>query len=60
MMSAQNPRCSIVIRAYNEAAHIGRLLDGIQSQTVKDVEIILVDSGSTDATSRPPPATPSR
>jgi len=50
MMSAQNPRCSIVIRAYNEAAHIGRLLDGIQSQTVKDVEIILVDSGSTDAT----------
>lgn len=42
--------CSIVIRAYNEGKHIGRLLEGIQHQTVKDVEIILVDSGSTDST----------
>lgn len=41
---------SIVIRAYNEARHIGRLLDGILQQTVKGVEIILVDSGSTDGT----------
>ena len=44
------PRCSIVIRAYNEEVHLGRLLEGIASQTVKDVEIILVDSGSTDRT----------
>jgi len=42
--------CSIVIRAYNEEKHIGRLLEGIRQQTVKDVEIILVDSGSTDGT----------
>lgn len=42
--------CSIVIRAYNEENHIGRLLEGIRQQTVKDVEIILVDSGSTDRT----------
>ena len=42
-------RCSIVIRAYNEAAHLGRLLEGIACQTCKDVEVILVDSGSTDA-----------
>ena len=42
--------CSIVIRAYNEEKHIGRLLEGIQHQTLKDVEIILVDSGSTDLT----------
>ena len=42
--------CSIVIRAYNEEKHIGRLLEGVQQQTLKDVEIILVDSGSTDAT----------
>ena len=41
---------SIVIRCYNEEQHIGRLLSGIMQQTVKDVEIILVDSGSTDAT----------
>jgi rhamnosyltransferase len=42
--------CSIVIRAYNEEKHIGRLLEGIRHQTVKDVETILVDSGSTDGT----------
>jgi rhamnosyltransferase len=42
--------CSIVIRAYNESVHLPRLLAGIQHQTIKDVEIILVDSGSTDST----------
>jgi rhamnosyltransferase len=44
------PTCSIVIRAYNEEKHVGRLLTGIFQQTVKDVQVILVDSGSTDAT----------
>ena len=42
--------CSIVIRAYNEEKYIGRLLEGIKQQTVDDIEIILVDSGSTDST----------
>ena len=42
--------CSIVIRAYNEEKHIGRLLEGIRQQTIKDVEMILVDSGSSDGT----------
>jgi rhamnosyltransferase len=42
--------CSLVIRAYNEEKHIGRLLDGISHQTLTNVEIILVDSGSTDET----------
>ncbi|MBI9043054.1 MAG: glycosyltransferase family 2 protein [Anaerolineaceae bacterium] len=45
-----NTECSIVIRAYNEEQHIGRLLTGIMKQTVRDVQIILVDSGSTDRT----------
>lgn len=45
-----SPKCSIVIRSYNEEEHIGRLLTGILQQTIEDVEIILVDSGSTDAT----------
>jgi glycosyltransferase involved in cell wall biosynthesis len=44
------PLCSLIVRAYNEEAHIGRLLSGVMQQTVADVEIILVDSGSTDAT----------
>ena len=48
-MSAR-PVCSVVIRAYNEAAHIRRLLTGIGEQTVRNVQVILVDSGSTDGT----------
>lgn len=44
------PDCSLVIRAFNEERHIGRLLDGIHHQTIKNVEIILVDSGSSDRT----------
>ncbi len=44
--------CSIVIRAYNESANLGRLLEGIAFQTRRGVETILVDSGSTDATIR--------
>ena len=46
----QIPACSIVIRAYNEAQCIARLLDGINRQSMDDLEVILVDSGSTDET----------
>lgn len=45
-----NPTCSIVIRAYNEEKHIGRLLTGISQQSLQNTQIILVDSGSTDNT----------
>lgn len=41
-----------VIRAYNEAAHLGRLLRGLEHQTVSVDEIVVVDSGSTDDTVR--------
>jgi glycosyltransferase involved in cell wall biosynthesis len=44
------PACSIIIRAYNEEQHIRRLLQGIGEQSLQDVQIILVDSGSTDGT----------
>ena len=47
-----SPNCSIVIRAFNEENHISRLLDGISHQTVKDIQVILVDSGSTDRTAQ--------
>jgi len=46
----QKMTCSIIIRAYNEEDHIGRLLEGIGQQTIPYPEIILVDSGSTDQT----------
>lgn len=44
------PSVSIVIRCYNEDKYIGKLLDGIEYQTITDKEIIVVDSGSTDET----------
>jgi rhamnosyltransferase len=45
-------KVSIVIRCRNEEKHIGKLLRGIASQDYKDLEIIIVDSGSTDGTLR--------
>ena len=43
-------KISIIIRCYNEEEHIAKLLAGISQQTNNNHEIILVDSGSTDAT----------
>lgn len=48
--TTSKPRISIIIRAYNEEKHIGRLLDNILEQSLEDWEIILVDSGSMDDT----------
>ncbi|GAA2137917.1 glycosyltransferase [Nocardioides koreensis] len=39
-----------VIRAYNEGAHLGRLLHGLRHQTRPVDEIVVVDSGSSDDT----------
>lgn len=49
-MSEQRPSVSVIVRAYNEDAHIGKLLRGIAAQRVQPSEVILVDSGSTDRT----------
>jgi glycosyltransferase involved in cell wall biosynthesis len=49
-MTHETMNCSIVVRAYNEEKHLGRLLEGIRQQTIRDVEVILVDSGSSDST----------
>jgi len=44
------PTTSVVVRCFNEERHVGRLLSGLMRQTQKPNQIILVDSGSTDAT----------
>lgn len=49
-MTGNCPACTVVIRAYNEEKHLGRLLEGIAQQTIRDIQTILVDSGSTDGT----------
>ena len=40
----------VVIRCLNEERHIGRLLAGLERQTRRPDQIVVVDSGSTDAT----------
>ena len=44
------PRISIIVPARNEARNIQRCIEGLQSQTYSNLEIIVVDDGSTDAT----------
>lgn len=44
------PTLTLVVRALNEAAHLGTLLQAAKSQTCPPDQIILVDSGSTDRT----------
>ena len=39
---------SVVVRCYNEADHLGKLLYGLSQQEGVTYEVVLVDSGSTD------------
>ena len=44
------PVFSVVVRAFNEVDHIGRLLEGNTQQNITNLEVIIIDSGSTDET----------
>ena len=44
------PKASIIIPVYNGAAFIGRAVASILKQTERDLELIVVDDGSTDGT----------
>lgn len=41
---------SIIVAAFNEEKNIERLLKSIKNQTIKNVETVIVDDGSTDRT----------
>jgi len=41
---------SVIVAAYEAAGTIGRALDSIAAQTLKPVEVVVVDDGSADAT----------
>jgi len=39
---------SVIIPTYNASKHLPSLLSSLRSQTLKDIEIIIIDSSSLD------------
>ncbi len=45
-----HPTISVIMPAYNSAAFIARSIESAQRQTVRPLEIIVIDDGSKDNT----------
>ena len=46
------PKISVIVPVYNSEKYLPRCLDSIVNQTLEDIEIICVDDGSTDNSSK--------
>ena len=44
------PKITVIIPAYNSEKFIAQTLDSLVNQTMQDIEVIVVDDGSTDST----------
>lgn len=49
-MTALSPRVSVVLAVYNGAAYVEAAMRSVMDQTLRDIEIVVVDDASTDAT----------
>jgi glycosyltransferase involved in cell wall biosynthesis len=47
-----NPKVSIAMSVYNGDAYLRESLDSLQSQTLNDWELVVIDDGSTDSSGR--------
>jgi glycosyltransferase involved in cell wall biosynthesis len=50
--SKENPKVSVVIPTYNRADKVGKTIDSVLAQTTTDLEVIVVDDGSSDGTEK--------
>ena len=49
-MSTNRPEITVAMPAYNAAAYLREAMDSILAQPFEDIELLVVDDGSTDAT----------
>ncbi len=47
-----NPKVSVVIPTYNRADKVGNAIESVLAQTISDLEVIVVDDGSSDDTGK--------
>lgn len=43
------PKVSIIVPVYNEEKHLSRCIDSVLTQTFSELELLLIDDGSTDS-----------
>ena len=48
MMNNKGPKISIIIPIYNVEDYVGKCLESVTNQTLKDIEVICVDDGTKD------------
>ena len=47
-MNQEKPKISVIVPVYNVENYLSRCVDSLLNQTLRDIEIILVDDGSPD------------
>ncbi len=45
-----DPKISVILSAYNEEKFISKAIESVVNQTLKDIEIIIINDESTDDT----------